>query len=885
MERSVLSAILASAFVICLSAHAADGLRGWSLQSATNRADCARSQVREDGKGLHISLNRADWTNPAAGWIGLEPPQGDRRIVHPDGTIRVIFRTSMPGIVRFVASLRVEDAQGEIFRFMPTRVRRVGDRSVATYAIRRFGWLGGHFAGRPHSGGTEGRNRNDKFDAPIFLKNVAFALDPGIASGELTVEAVEVLAPSGAAGEPCRLDVDTGNALHLVRQGDANPTLTLKNLSAARRRWTGVLHAQDFFGKGFDLPVSCALDPGETNRISIAPQLTKGVWRVFGELSADDGGRADLETRFAVLDAHPETPRIPRGKMFRPGIHWHAARFSPERRALCEDALVACGCKLVRTGGFAFSDIERRKGEYDWTKADAIMAETEARGISIEAIVYWPPRWSQDTNRIARIRHFKKNVVPSKEGTFGEFAQRLAARYGTKIDYYELGNEWDLVPESIMTRDEAVRLHREGYAAVKRGCPAATVMPNGWTSPEIRPDHYGPDPEFRVGGDYQEYVMSRIRDNADIYPIHMHGPFASYRSGVQKFLALRSRLGCGGIPWFSSETASSSVNGQEGNVARYVFQKIMYAWANGSVDYIWYNLVATGREESDPEQGYGMFTADMYPRDSYAAFSAFTAVYLGLALDELVADEPPVFLARFRNLPDGAKRIVVGGWNALALTPCRLRVATDARRAVAVDLMGNRRPLQIVDGVATWHLAHDPGSLILEDATFARPDAADLALNRAVSKAPLRVSQKSVDGRAPDFRMRTAELMVDYHQGIPESRHRVWKGPQDLSADVWLARDEGRIKLRVEVVDDVRAKGDSVEATFWAPGLGRRKVTVPVVSESGPARRCETVLTCGEAGLPDRVVREGLSLEVKVFEDDGEGPDGHLSEVQPLIFH
>ena len=94
MERSVLSAILASAFVICLSAHAADDFRGWSLQNATNRAVYARSQVREDDKGLHISLNRADWTNPAAGWIGLEPPQGDRRIVHPDGTIRVIFRTS-----------------------------------------------------------------------------------------------------------------------------------------------------------------------------------------------------------------------------------------------------------------------------------------------------------------------------------------------------------------------------------------------------------------------------------------------------------------------------------------------------------------------------------------------------------------------------------------------------------------------------------------------------------------------------------------------------------------------------------------------------------------------------------------------------------------------
>lgn len=883
MVQGALSGVLAAVLCICAQTCGADGFYGWTLRGATNRADCARSQIRAESDGLYIRLDRADMADSSAGWIELVPGRDDCRVVPTGGTVRIAFRTPARGIVRSAESLRVLDAQGELFRFRPTRVRRDADRTVAAYDIRQFGWVGGHFAGKPHMGGTDGRNRNDRFDSPLVLRSVAFALDPDIRSGEAVLESVDILAP-GESSESCVLDVDTGGRLCLVRHGGANPMLTMRNAAAVRRHWSGVLRLRDFFGEGFDLPVSCTLEPGETMRIPVAHPLKKGIWRVFGDLLGDDGVKSEPEARFAVLDEHPRTPRLPRGKVFRPGIHWHASRFSAKDRALCEDALVACGCKLVRAGGFAFGDIERRKGQFDWSRSDAIMAETEACGISIDAIVYRPPPWSQDTNRIARARHFKRYAVPPEEGTFGDFAERLSARYGTKIDYYEIGNEWDLVPESIMTRDEAVRVHREGYEAFKRGCPEATVMPNGWTHPDVRPDHYGKDADFRVGGDYQEYVMSRIRDCADVYPIHMHGRFEGYRKGVASFLDLRRRIGCGGIPWFSNETACSSVNGQEDDVARFVFQKIMYAWANGSVDYIWYNLVATGREESDPEQGYGLLTADMRPRASYAAFSAFTAVYLGLSFDSVLVDSPPVFAARFEDRRSGARKIVIGGWNSAAAVPCRVRVATDAKSAAAVDLMGNIRHLPIVDGETVWSLSPDPGSLVLEDATFAVPCATDLAENGAAAKAPLRVSAKSVEGRDPDFRMNTADRVVDYHQGIPETRHRVWKGPADLFADVWLARNAGRVRLRVDVADDVFADGDAVEATLRTSGNESIAVAVPVVSERGSVRRFETSLGCEALRLPDRGMGKELSLEIKVLEDDGEGPDGYMHLSESVVF-
>lgn len=986
----------------------------WNVVSAQYRKESASVQVRQEADGAHVALDRRRMEERKATWCGLAPKRAME--LTPGGEVKIVCRIPKSGIVSAPGSLRVVDADGEVFRYLPLSTRLVDDRAYVTYAIREGGWAGAFFAGKPRKGYTEGRNRNDRFDPPLRLQNLAFGLKEEVEDGELVIESVEGAASSAERTMPvretviafdreadrfvswnarvesgdgklhvasdgpastlynwrfpgmkpfpgtediilrtsrswkgsailnlvdpvsgekmrlkapwteethfrtnlppgrtwqlngfefwtardtkgriqpmdfdikslegvyrttgagaCRLEAETGNGLRVCRGERERPYLTLTNVSSVPQRWKGVLRCRDFDMKGPDLPVDVAVGAGETVRMDVPDPLKKGIWRVFGEISSDDGSKATPETRFAVLDEHFRSPRLKRGERFRPGINWHGSRFSPGDRRLCEDALEACGCKLVRTGGFEFSTVERREGEWHWDRSDHLMAETTERGISIDAIIYNPPRWSQDTNRIDRSSFFKKYMVPSREGTFGVFAERIAARYGTDIDYYELGNEWDLIPEEIMTRDEAVRIHREGYEGVKRGCPAATVMPNGWTHPFVRPDHYGAG--VKVGGDYHAYVMSRVKELSDVYPIHMHGPFRAYRKGVQQLFKLRKRIGCERLPWFASETACSSVNGMEDNVARFVFQKMMYSWANGSVDYIWYNLKATGWVESDSEQGYGMLTADFHPRASYAAFSAFTALYAGLAFDKTLIDRSSRLAYRFRGNRRGEPVLVLGGWDDFADRPCRIRVKTDAARVWQVDLMGNRTPIATTGGEAVWELSREPGSLLLEGATLAEANARDLADLPLPANAVVRIPPTPADGRAPDFRIRTADRMVDYHQAIPEVRHRVWKGPQDLSADVWLERVGDDVRLIVVVEDDVRAPGDRVVAKVRTPGGDLREVRLENPKVDGTRSRYERILRANEFGFGPADLAKGLVFTLRVFEDDGEGPDGYL---------
>lgn len=992
------------------------GAADWVCVNVKWKPGVTGSVVETNG-GCRVRLDRRELVNSRTPWFGLAPAAGREVSFSPNAELVFTCRYPEKGIVKSIASMRVVDADGEIFRFSPRSVKRIGECVVAEYKVADFGWAGAFFASRPRKGATEGKNRNDRLDPPLKLMSVAFGLDSDCEEGELEFESLDVTDVAKTASilvrepvldfEPggdrfvtwsgrevayengklhvtadkhaeyirlarfpgmkpfpacqdivlrtsraydgtvelrlkdpmtgtqssvvrpwqaethfvtnitgrwqlegmrffarpekgcpapkldflveslegvylttgagaCRLDVETGNDLHLVRSDRERPVLTLCNVSATNLHWKGILRCRDFFDDGWDELVDREIGPGETMRIPVNRLLKKGIWRIYGEIAASDGSKARQETRFAVLDPHEVTPRMKRGAFFRPGINWHASRFSDNDRRRCEEALVACGCKLVRAGGYHFQSVERREGVLDWKFPDQLMHETKALGISLVAGAYSPPRWSQDTNRIARCRHFKRQMVPSRPGVFEKYAEQLARRYGDDIDYYELGNEWDLVPESIMTRDEAVRIHREGFDGIRRGCSTACVMPNGWTGPDVRHDHYSKDPEDRVGGDYQAYVMERIKDQCDIYPTHMHGRFRDYRRKLKKFFELRRRIGCESLPWFASETAYSTVNGEEDNAARYVFQKIMYSWANGSVDYIWYNLRATGWVENDPEQGYGLVTADFHPRATYAAFSALTAVYLGLKFEETVFDRASRLVFRFSDAQAGAHKIVLGGWDAVVGKECVVRVRTDAAQAFAVDLMGNRTALASEGGVVAWALSSDPGSLVLEGATFATPDADDLAAVPTSANAVIRVPQGRMESRTCDVRLDTADRMTDFHQAIPATAYRVWKGPQDLSAEVWFERTGNDVKVRVKVTDDVHAAGDRVELTVLVPGRSPKTEEIPLRSAEGNVRVHELLMDNASFGFDSSVLREGVSVNLRVYEDDGEGPDGYL---------
>ncbi|MBQ7191186.1 MAG: hypothetical protein IJR99_17415 [Kiritimatiellae bacterium] len=710
------------------------------------------------------------------------------------------------------------------------------------------------------------------FDTAWYLHSLAFILPKGVTNATFVLKGIDGVFRQTAA-EACRLDVRTGNGLHILNTPDAQATLLLSNPADRAVAWRGVLRVRDYFGRGSDIPVDHTIGAGKTLELPVPPLDGMGIWRVTGDIKADDGSEACPETRFAVIEPRTVTPAWTNGT-FRFGVNYHIERYSKVDRALTQDALVAMGAKLVRSDMCQLASVCPQEGVYHWEQSDTLLGELESHGISVDAIIYNCPYWARtpekQTPEAKQLR--RPYCFPCRPGIYRAFCERLAARYGTRIAYYEIGNEWDLTDPKTLTIDEGIAMQREAYAGLHAGCAGVTCIPNGWAAL-----HESSHPRFHK--DFQRRMMTEARDAYDVYPIHLHGPFRNYAKNIRALLEFMKENDIR-KPWYSNETALTSVNGAEDAVAVCVWQKILFAWAHGSVDYIWYNLRGTGFDPSDGEQGYGLITGDFYPRAGYAAFSALAGVFGELKFDALLADTEDRLVGRWKGMRGGESVTVLAGWDEAAHEAWPIRVATDAVRVRVCDLMGNRTEVPIVAGHILFPLATTPSALIFEQATFVTPDTQHLA--RAVCPPVLRIHVPKND-ESPDFILDAFTQVFELYQADPAHIDRIWKGPSDLSAKVRLSKLPDALRLVAEVTDDIHAAGDRLTAVIRVPGGELQRIDLPgadgvdvTVRREGVVTHYEAKIRFGSFGLSEKALAEGIRFNLFVKEDDGQGPDGWM---------
>lgn len=697
----------------------------------------------------------------------------------------------------------------------------------------------------------------------IRLATVVLAL---VASGSLAFGASN--APKAGA---LRVEAETGNPLHIVREGQGEkPVLAIRNTAQEKITAHGTLQAKGFDGDAFDLPVDVAIDAGGTIRIPVRQDIAKGVWKIRGELAADDGSVASVDTRFAVMDFHTVTPKQPRGT-FRLGVHWHFPRFTDGDRRIAASALVACGAKLTRADFANMASIQPDGPDsWEFGRTDELLGELEKNGIALDAIIFKTPRWAMAEQSGANAVWNSRAVRPPAPGTFGAFCERLAARYGERIDYYEIGNEWDL--RFAGAYDEAVAVQREAYIALKKGCPGVCVIPNGWAAAGDLPRMDGKG-RTRI----HEYFLKNAKDYFDVDTIHCHGPFPKYVNSIsRKLFPLRERTGASGKPWFSNESSLSSVRGERA-AAVAVWKKILWAWAHGSVDYIWYNLRSTGRDPKNPEHCYGLVTADFFPRDSYVAFAALSSTFGGGEFRRAVLDTDTRFVFEFRK----GDNLVLAAWDESAQGRAAIPVETDAKRAWRVDLMGNKTAVPLKDGRTMLAITSEPSALVLEGAAFASVGIGGLCAKSADAEEHSIVIPPDVPGRAPDFVLEKPRQVHDFFEGNPAERDRLWKGPKDCSAKVWLARDGRGLRIRVDVEDDehrdppsgaARNEGDCVEVAIAdRNGGGVRQFSFAHKERTGTLTRYEADIPYDAAsGFSAKTLEDGILFNLIVNDSDSD---------------
>lgn len=169
----------------------------------------------------------------------------------------------------------------------------------------------------------------------------------------------------------------------------------------------------------------------------------------------------------------------------------------------------------------------------------------------------------------------------------------------------------------------------------------------------------------------------------------------------------------------------------------------------------------------------------------------------------VAAGETPVLRATLRNPLDTPLAMLLA-WRGLP-TPRRIELAARASATVALD---GALPEPSADGRQTrlllaWQAEGGPWQGSVE--------------------VPLQLVQRIPAGdpasRPADWTLERPDQVVDFCTADPALKEQTWKGPQDLSAQVWLARGDGALRIRVVVRDNLHRQGESADAAWRGDGL------------------------------------------------------------------
>ena len=112
-------------------------------------------------------------------------------------------------------------------------------------------------------------------------------------------------------------------------------------------------------------------------------------------------------------------------------------------------------------------------------------------------------------------------------------------------------------------------------------------------------------------------------------------------------------------------------------------------------------------------------------------------------------------------------------------------------------------------------------------------------------------------------------------------RERLWRGPKDCSADVWLARVARGLRIRVEVEDDEHCappveaslrEGDSVEVFVSDPrGRGPRRFCFAPTERRGTCTRYDARIPFdADAGFTSETLEGGIRFNLIVNDSDSD---------------
>lgn len=286
------------------------------------------------------------------------------------------------------------------------------------------------------------------------------------------------------------------------------------------------------------------------------------------------------------------------------------------------------GVGAVRFNSDVWDLLEPSRFDYRWEKLDAAVETMTAAGLEPLFTLPISNKWN-GTDKAIKVSGF--DIGPTHFPTrdlagVRALAKTIAARYKTKIKYYEVWNEPDfaLFWKGEPNASEYLDLLREAYMGLKEGNPQAVVLLGGLAKPK---ETEWLDKLLALGGGKFFDVMN----------LHVYPAFATLEEalGVSRGVMLRHKTS---KPIWITETSTtgwyfetSNRNKEEGDKAIYLLKTFAAAMSQPDVERVfWHTLRNPGKDVGLPRDlDFGLMTSDGTPLPAHRALSVFNRLLKG----------------------------------------------------------------------------------------------------------------------------------------------------------------------------------------------------------------------------------------------------------------
>lgn len=863
--------------------------------------------------------------------------------------------------------VRFVDSQKEVFQWrIVTDFRKPGTRRI-TIPITPENFQGS-FRG----------NNDKKIDFPMRFYSCVASAPKNSGEASILVKKIEYESSlPDSELSLVKFDLETGTVPRVLRKGgEADLKLLLRNPGKTALPCRAKIEFRDFSGNTLREEAALTLPANGTLKYAPKTRLPRlGHWTVHLRLDAMDGSSfTELERSLAYMI--PAGPGKLRKEGFIFGIcipGWYDERIFP----LEAETAALCGASALRLN-FRWRELERQPDAWHLAKLNRIMNEYEKRGMEVMPILSNPPAWARKNtpNSMPKLDEWRKYVgfflrnygnriryweIWNEPDLLG-FCEFSAPEY---VELQKIAREEQkkFAPDAkILTGGFA-----HAYPDNNKNGFQEYVLANGKEYFDIHAFHgHGGFKAYRRH--VEQFLLPMRKRNGVTAPWYANETaVSSYGLGekvqaetlFKKFLFSWS-AGAIGYNWYNLRNNGFTANDPEHNYGLVTFDfypKPVYVVYNTLAAFfrnkefirrhtkdndLWILEFAGGGDRavavwndspSEIADEIAIFQSDSPSVEAIDLMGSARKLSLtGNVLIHQISPAPEILLFR-RSSKVKYLGALVKGWikgGTVPGIPAKLELSffNPFRDQRIFDL-----EVKHGKGIKVAHLpsrlALNPGerkklaaevSVTMEKSN--RDNSLDLSVTHRGQRSVLRIPMKKAvfiprkrNAEQWNFILRHRDQVHALFDADPSNKHRLWSGPQDLSAKIRMKVEQGVWTIKFDVTDDKHIqpyrginvwKGDNVQIAFQVPGQKALWIAgLTLLADGNPelclwespatfagkkplekwtlkARRTGTLteyevkIPLASIGMNSNQLKQGIRFNALINDNDGYGREGWI---------